>query len=87
LNHGLVPSHYLSEDPDEDLASYVGRYLTEEISGEGVTRNLPAFSRFLQVGSIMNGQMINYSAVAHDAQVSRTTVQNWFQVLYDTLVK
>ncbi len=86
LNHGLVPSHYLSEDPDEDLASYVGRYLTEEIAGEGVSRNLPAFSRFLQVASTMNGQMINYSAVANDAQVSRSTVQNWFQVLYDTLL-
>jgi predicted AAA+ superfamily ATPase len=86
LNHGLVPSHYLSDDPDEDLASYVGRYLTEEIAGEGVSRNLPAFSRFLQVASIMNGQMINYSAVANDAQVSRSTVQNWFQVLYDTLL-
>lgn len=40
LNHGLVPSHYLAQDPDEDLASYVGRYLTEEIAGEGISRNL-----------------------------------------------
>lgn len=86
LNHGLIPSHYLEDDPDEDLASYVGRYLTEEISGEGVSRNLPGFSRFLQVAALANGQLINYSAVASDSGVSRATVQNWFQVLYDTLL-
>jgi predicted AAA+ superfamily ATPase len=86
LNHGLIPSHYLTDDPDEDLAAYVGRYLTEEIAGEGVSRNLPAFSRFLQIASTVNGQMLNYTNVASDAQVSRATVQNWFQVLYDTLV-
>lgn len=86
LNYGMIPSHYFSEEADEDLASYVGRYLTEEIAGEGVSRNLPAFSRFLQVASTVNGQMLNYTAVANDAQISRSTVQNWFQVLYDTLL-
>lgn len=86
LNHGMIPSHYLNDNPDEDLASYVGRYLTEEIAGEGVSRNLPAFSRFLQVAAISNGQLINYSSIASDAQVSRSTAQNWFQVLYDTLL-
>jgi predicted AAA+ superfamily ATPase len=30
--------------------------------------------------------MINYTAVASDTQISRATVQNWFQVLYDTLL-
>ncbi len=86
LNHGLIPRHYLADDPDEDLATYVGRYLTEEIAGEGVSRNLPAFSRFLQTASTVNGQMLNYTNVARDAQVSRATIQNWFQVLYDTLI-
>jgi predicted AAA+ superfamily ATPase len=86
LNHGLIPSHYLTDNPDEDLASYVGRYLSEEIAGEGVSKNLPGFSRFLQVAALANGQLINYTAVASDAQVSRATVQNWFQVLYDTLL-
>jgi predicted AAA+ superfamily ATPase len=86
INHGMIPTHYLSDDPDEDLNSYVGRYLTEEISGEGVSRNLPAFSRFLQVAAMSNGQLINYTAIASDTQISRATVQNWFQVLYDTLL-
>jgi predicted AAA+ superfamily ATPase len=86
INHGMIPSHYLADDPDEDLGSYVGRYLTEEISGEGVARNLPAFSRFLKVAALSNGQLINYTSIASDSQISRATVQNWFQVLYDTLL-
>ncbi len=40
LNHGLLPPHYLSDDPDEGLASYVDRYLTEEIAAEGLARSL-----------------------------------------------
>ena len=38
----------LSDDPDEGLASYVDRYLTEGIAAEGLARNLPGFARFLQ---------------------------------------
>ena len=86
INHGLLPPHYLSEQPDEGLASYVDRYLTEEIAAEGVSRNLPGFARFLQTAAATNAQLINYSNVARDAQVSRQTVVQWYQVLYDTLI-
>ena len=45
INHGLLPPHYLSDDPDEELSSYVDRYLTEEIAAEGWARNLPCARR------------------------------------------
>lgn len=83
---GLIPPHFLSRNPDEDLAAYVDRYLTEEIAAEGAARNLPAFARFLQTAATMNTRMLNYTNVANDAQVPRQTVQQWFQVLQDTLV-
>ena len=86
LNHGLLPPHYLSDDPDEELASYVDRYLTEEIAAEGLARNLPRFARFLQTASTTNAQMLNYSNVARDAQVPRQTVVQWCEVLRDTLI-
>jgi uncharacterized protein len=86
FNHGLLPYHYLSDNPDEDLASYVGLYLTEEISAEGISRNIPGFSRFLAVAAAANGQLIDYSNIGSDAQVKRQTVQNWYQVLSDTLL-
>ena len=86
INHGLLPPHYLSDDPDEGLASYVDRYLTEEIAAEGLARNLPRFARFLQTAALTNAEMINYSNVARDAQVPRQTVVQWYEVLRDTLL-
>ena len=86
LNSGLLPSIYFSDAPDEDLQAYVGTYLKEEIAAEGLTRNIPAFSRFLEVAALCNGQMINYTNIANDAQVARTTIHEYFQILKDTLI-
>ena len=86
LNFGMIPSIYLSGEPEEDLESYVGAYLKTEIADEGVTRNVPAFSRFFEVAAACNGQMINYTNIANDAQVARSTVQEYFQILKDTLI-
>ncbi len=83
---GLLPPHYLSEAPDEDLRSYVDIYLSEEIAAEGQARNLPAFARFLQTAATLNAKMINYTNVANDAQVPRQTVRLWFQILIDTML-
>jgi predicted AAA+ superfamily ATPase len=86
INHGLLPPHYLSDAPDEGLAAYVDRYLTEEIAAEGAARNLPGFARFLQTAAATNATLINYSNVARDAQVPRQTVVQWYTVLFDTLL-
>lgn len=86
INHGLIPSIYLSDSPDEALASYIGTYLKEEIAQEALTRNIPAFSRFLEVAALCNGKLINYTNISNDAQVPRTTVQEYFQILKDTLI-
>jgi len=86
LNNGLLPPIYLSDLPDEDLNAYVGTFLKEEIAAEGLTRNIPAFSRFLEVAALCNGQIINYAKIANDAQVARSTVQEYFGILRDTLI-
>jgi predicted AAA+ superfamily ATPase len=86
LDVGLVPSIYLSDDPRADLRAYAGDYLTQEIAAEGATRNIPAFSRFLEVAALCNGQLINAAQIASDAQVARSTVQNYFEILKDTLI-
>lgn len=83
---GLLPSIYLSDDPQQDLEAYAGTYLQQEIVAEGVTRNAPAFSRFLRVAALCNGTIVNFTNVANDAQVARTTVYEYFEILKDTLV-
>ena len=86
LNHGLVPGIWDSDDPQEDLSGYVSLYLEQEIMQEGATRNLPAFSRFLEVAALSSGEQINYQALASDAQIARSTVQEYFKILKDTLL-
>jgi predicted AAA+ superfamily ATPase len=86
IERGLLPSIYFSDDPAEDLAAYSGTYLQEEIVAAGATRNAPAFSRFLKVAALCNATVVNFTAVASDAQVARTTVYEYFDVLRDTLV-
>ena len=86
LNNGLLPSLYFSDSPSEDLRAYANDYLREEIAAEGLVRNISAFSRFLEVAALCNGQMLQYSNVANDAQVPKSTVQEYFQILRDTLI-
>ncbi len=86
LNFGLLPSIYSSRSPREDIAAYVTNYLQLEVAVEGLTRNLPAFSRFLEVAAICNTQLINYANVSNDAQVPASTVTEYFSILKDTLI-
>lgn len=86
LNCGLLPSIYFSNSPDEDLESYASNYLKEEIAAEGLTRNVPAFSRFLEVAALCNAKLINFTEIGNDAQVPRSTVQEYFEILKDTLI-
>ena len=86
LNNGLIPGIWDSDDPEEDLAGYVSLYLEQEIMAEGATRNLPAFSRFLEVAALSNGEQINYQSISSDAQVARSTIQEYFKILKDTLI-
>lgn len=85
-DRGLLPSIYFSDDPRADLAAYAGDYLQQEIVAEGAARNVPAFSRFLRVAALCNATIVNFSKVASDAQVKRTTVYEYFGILSDTLV-
>jgi predicted AAA+ superfamily ATPase len=86
VERGLLPSIYFSDDPRADLQAYAGLYLQQEVVAEGATRNVPAFSRFLKVAAHCNGTIVNFTNVASDAQVARTTVYEYFDILKDTLV-
>jgi predicted AAA+ superfamily ATPase len=86
LNHGMVPAHYLQDDYKRALKAYVRDYLKEEVFSEGLTRNLPAFSRFFDAMGYSHGELINYSNIARDCGVDSKTVKEYFQILVDTLL-
>ena len=68
------------------LQAYAENYLTQEIRHEALVKSLTAFSRFLDVASVVNAQVVNVSALSRDAGVARPTVQGYFDILVDTLV-
>lgn len=86
LNRGLVPAHYLSDYYRKSLQAYVQDYLKEEVFAEGLTRNIPAFSRFFEAAGYSHGELINYSNIARDCGVDAKTVKEYFQILVDTLL-
>ena len=86
LSSGFLPSHYLSPDSSMDLKAYGNDYLKEEIQAEALTRNLPAFSRFLKSAALTNGMLLNYSNAARESGVSVKTIREYYQILEDTLI-
>jgi uncharacterized protein len=86
VTHGTLPMAVQGKDPEGFLITYADAYLNEEIRAEALTRNVGAFSRFLEIAARQNGQVTNVSNIARDAAVARTTVQNYFDILADTLI-
>lgn len=83
---GLLPPHFLSNDPVDDIRSYVNDYLKEEVVAEGVAVNLPAFSDFLRVAALTSSELLNYTNVAREVGVSAKVVRGYFDLLEDTFL-
>jgi len=86
LNHGYLPRIYLSNRPSPLLNAYVADYLKEEVAAEGLVRRLPSFSEFLNIASLSDGELVNFSNIARECGVSSPTVKSYFEILTDTLL-
>jgi predicted AAA+ superfamily ATPase len=86
LNHGYLPRFYESSRPGRLLESYIADYLKEEVAAEGLVRSLPAFSDFLNVAALSDGELVNFSNIARECGVSSHTAKSHFQILEDTLL-
>ncbi|NQU64438.1 MAG: ATP-binding protein [SAR324 cluster bacterium] len=83
---GLLPPHFLSKYPKQDLRAYVADYLKEEIASEAQIQNIPAFSEFLRVAAISSGELLNYTNVGRETGISPKTVRAYIQILEDTML-
>ena len=86
LNHGYLPRIYQAARPRRRLDAYVADYLREEVAADGLVRNLPAFSGFLDAAALSDGEMVNFSNVARECGVSSPTAKAYFEILVDTLL-
>ncbi len=86
LQYGGLPPVYLGEYAHEELGAYVNTYLTEEIQAESLVRQIPAFTRFLEVAALSSGQMLNFAEIASDTGVPASTIREYYQILEDTFL-
>lgn len=74
------------EEKIDSLSAYVSTYLREEIKSEGLVRNLGGFSRFLDIAASQFGELINFSSIARESQLTSMTVKSYYEILEDTLI-
>lgn len=86
LQYGLLPVIWSSPDRDLALEAYVQAYLKEEIKAEALVRNLPGFTRFLEIAGLYHSQSVNMSTIARECQISRHSVRDFFSILEDTML-
>jgi predicted AAA+ superfamily ATPase len=88
LNRGYVPNHYLA--PESDIRrlfeSYCADYLTEEVAGEALVRNIPAFANFLAISALSDTEVVSFATFARDVGVSANTIKEYFAILEDTMI-
>ncbi|OGT25252.1 MAG: ATPase [Gammaproteobacteria bacterium RIFCSPLOWO2_02_FULL_42_14] len=83
---GGLPMVYFSDEPFEDLLSYVNIYLKEEIQTEALVRELPPFVRFLKFSALTSGEIVNFTNIASDAAVPLHIVRDYYSILEDTFI-
>lgn len=89
IRFGHLPAACTIETDQERnayLKSYVQTYISQEVLQEGLTRNIGAFSRFIETASFSHGSVINYSEIAREVGLNRKVVENYFSILEDLLL-
>ena len=88
LTIGTLPGIYQepSLSAKRSLKAYVETYLREEVMQESLVRKIDHFIRLLDVAGQVNGEPLNFTAIARDTGVSVKTAQEYFDILVDTLI-
>jgi len=86
LELGMLPLVWEAKQPEATLRTYITMYLKEEVQAEGIVRHVGNFSRFLEVMSFSHAMQLNASNIARECQVSRTTTNDYIQILKDLLL-
>lgn len=88
LNRGYIPNHYMAADSEIKrlFLSYIADYLKDEIAGEALVRDIPAFSNFLAKAALSDTEVVSYSSFARDVGVAVNTIKEYFSILEDTLI-
>ncbi|MDR2133345.1 MAG: ATP-binding protein [Clostridiales Family XIII bacterium] len=83
IHRGGMPRLY--EQPDMDandyFSSYLQTYISRDIRDLTQVADELAFYRFLRIAAARTGSMVNYDALAREAEISAPTAKQWLSVL------
>ena len=88
LRWGTLPALMdKTEREKKDILNAYGHvYLQEEIKSEGIARNLPGFTRFLDMAAGQSGELVSFSSIARECYLPVRTVQSYYEILEDTMI-
>lgn len=69
------------KDRDVFYSSYLQTYLQRDVSSLTQVGNQESFVRFMKACAARTGQMLNYSDLARDVDVSMPTIKSWISIL------
>jgi predicted AAA+ superfamily ATPase len=88
LIYGSLPG--IINQPEKDRKDFLGAYsqiyLEEEIRAEALSRNMGAFSRFLELAAAESGTSPNVTKLSNESGVSQPAIKEFYNVLVDTLI-
>lgn len=83
--YGGMPEYYLNKiDRDTFFEGYIRTYLERDVRELEQVGDLLSFRKFLISVASRTGEVLNYSSIAEDAEVSVNTVKRWLSILVST---
>ncbi|MFH1831738.1 MAG: ATP-binding protein [bacterium] len=82
LYQGCYPAIYSEKIPAEKLyKNYLQTYIERDVRQLTNVGDLAAFQTFIKLCAVRVGQLVNFSALSNDANVSDATVKRWLSIL------
>jgi len=81
LQRGMLPFVQHSENPMDDLKTYVTRYIQQVIQIKAVIRKMDHFYHFLEAISSSQSCVLNCNAIARACGLSNKTIENYIHLL------
>lgn len=76
---GLISGHY--NDRNIYYSSYLSTYMERDVRDLSGTIDALKFNRFITAAAARTSQLVNYKAIADDADIDQTTAKSWLGIL------
>ncbi len=82
---GGMPNYYLNRfEREAYFSTYIKTYLERDVRDLTQVGDLTSFHKFLVSVASRTGEVLNYSSIATDAEISVNTVKSWLSILVAT---